>query len=250
MDRNDLIGGTQVAGGVYLGYKGIEHGLPRATGIRIEYHTTSKQNADLIKKSGNILDPAFGGKNGWSEKIGFSMFTKNSQNYVHITGLHANADLKKFFKSKKIPNFLVPMFRTYYRKFQNLMYRTVGNCPNIAEILKMSKDEKAKKRFSYIKNAITGRQTKRFCIPGIDSYFNKNFITDTDDIALKSAKPIKAYNNRFSAMAAGLKEFGFKGMKENKGRVAFGVSLIALGVYAGAKLIGKGLNNIKNDCRS
>ena len=56
MDRNDLIGGTQVAGGVYLGYKGVEHGLPRATGIRIEYHTTSKQNADLIKKSGNILN--------------------------------------------------------------------------------------------------------------------------------------------------------------------------------------------------
>lgn len=57
MDRNDVLGTAQVAGGTYLGYQGIKHGLPRALGLRTEYHTTSKANAELIRKAGNVLDP-------------------------------------------------------------------------------------------------------------------------------------------------------------------------------------------------
>ena len=90
--------------------------------------------------------------------------------------------------------------------------------------------------------------TKKFCIPGIDSYFNKNFIPDSDSsAALKSTKPLKAYNNRFSAMIAGLKEFGLKGIKENKGRVAFGLSIMALGAYSAINLIQKGIQRISEN---
>ena len=45
-------------------------------------------------------------------------------------------------------------------------------------------------------------------------------------------------------MLAGLKEFGLKGVRENKGRVAFGVGLLTIGTYFAAKLIKKGVNNI------
>lgn len=69
LDKNNLVGAAQLAGGTYLGYQGIKHGLPRALGLRIEYHTTSKSNADLIKKSENFLDPKFGGKNGYAQKV-------------------------------------------------------------------------------------------------------------------------------------------------------------------------------------
>ena len=34
MDKNDVIGTGQIAGGGYLAYKGVSHGLPRALGIR------------------------------------------------------------------------------------------------------------------------------------------------------------------------------------------------------------------------
>lgn len=51
MDRNDVLGTAQLAGGTYLGYQGVKHGLPRALGLRTEYHTTSKANAELIRKA-------------------------------------------------------------------------------------------------------------------------------------------------------------------------------------------------------
>lgn len=130
MDRHDVTGAAQIAGGSYLGYQGIKHGLPRAAGIRIEYHTTSKENAALIKKAGNILDPAFGGKNGWSQKIKSDSYMKNSEGFVHITGLHKDAKLP-FGKSLEQINekysFLKAPFRTIQRKMQNFMYKTVGN---------------------------------------------------------------------------------------------------------------------------
>ena len=245
MDRQDAIGTAQVAGGTYLGFQGIKHGLPRALGLRTEYHTTNKTNADLIKKAGNILDPAFGGKNGWAEKSGLNSYIKHSQNYIHITGLHKDNIGTKPLLGK----FTAPL-RMFYRKTQCLMYKTFGNI----DIKKFQKyflegDKKAfiKNMVKELKNSILHNRTKKFCISGTDSYFNTKFIPDADDIALKSAEKIKVYNNRFSSMIAGLKKFGLSGMKENKSRVAFGVGLLSLGTYSAVKLIQKGVNNI---CKS
>ena len=62
---------------------------------------------------------------------------------------------------------------------------------------------------------------------------------------MKTKQKVKVSNNRFTATIDALKEFGLKGIKENKGRVAFGVSLIALGTYFGCKLIKKGVNKFR-----
>lgn len=245
VEKSQAVGAAQIGAGAYLGYQGIKHGLPRAAGIRIEYHTTSKENADLIKKAGNILDPAFGGKNGWAEKVQSSSYVNNSKNYVHITGVHKDSDA---FKYLKVPESAKAPVKTIGRKLQTFMYKTVGNS-NFEDIKnslgKGSKKDVLKWFGGNIKKIMLNDKTKTFCIPGIDSYFNKEFITDVDDaFAMKSTKPIKAFNNRFSAMIDGLKTFGLKGIKENKGRVAFGVGLLSLGTYYGAKLISKGIKNI------
>lgn len=253
MDSNEALGYVQIAGGSYLGYYGINHGLPRAAGIRIEYHTTSKENAKSIKKQGNILDPSCGGKGGWSEKINSQHCVNNSKGFVHITGVHKDSYTPDRYITGKQNKYLRPVFRTFQRKSQNIMYKTVGNTDDFMKIrskifsLKGKKEirkEILKTTYEAAKKNILHNRTERFCIPGIDSYFDKNFIPDVDDIALKSDKPVKVYTNRFSAMIEGLKTFGLKGIKENKGRVAFGVGLLALGLYFGVKLIKKGINNI------
>lgn len=251
MDRKDVVGTAQIAGGSYLGYQGLKHGLPRAAGIRIEYHTTSKENAKAIKKAGSILDPNFGGKNGWAAKVKSNYYVNNSQGYVHITGMHKNQAMPLPKKLEKYKSFIITPFRTFMRKAQNLMYRTVGNTDfeELKTYLSSSNKTKSEKLKWASKKMVTGvlnNKTEKFCIPGIDSYFNSEFIPDTDDIALKSSKSLKAYKNRFSAMLAGLKKFGLKGVKENKGRVAFGVGLVALGLYAAGKLISKGIKNLSN----
>lgn len=255
MDKQNVVGYTQVASGTYVGYQGLKHGLPRTFGLRMEYHTTSKENASLIKKAGNILDPKFGGRNGWSAAVKSDSYIKKSKNYIHITGIHPNNKIKneivdsisvKFSKVNKkiISNILRPIIR----RTQNLMYRVVGNQPQkIVDIVDSSKPkvEKIKDFYKTLGKTLFKNNTKKFVIPGIDSYFAKEFIPDTDDIALKSSKPLKAYTNRFIAMVGGLKKFGLKGIKENKSRVGVGVAVTSLGLLGAYKLINKGLNNIK-----
>ena len=239
MGKSDVKGAGCIAAGGYVGYKGVEHGLPRVFGIRTEYHTTSKENAELIKKAGNILDPKFGGKNGWGKKVECEHFLRNSKNYVHITGIHEQE------KHLPVPKKFVDFIRAPHRKFSCIMYKFVGN--NDMESLVNTSPKEAPKKIlkTMFSNIFKPNQTKRFCIPGIDSYFNKEFIPDTDDIALKSSKPIKAFNNRLSAMFEGIKKFGLQGMKENKGRVAAGIGLTSLAAFLSYKLISCGVKNIK-----
>lgn len=243
MGNNNISSAAQIAGGTYLGYQALSHGLPRALGIRIEYHTTNANNAKLIKKAGNILDPAFGGKNGWGAKIAYDSFVENSKNYVHITGINDKTNLDMV--PKKLTGILKSPFKTFYRKFQCFMYKAVGNS-NSKELALSEKNQKNYFKWlgkSFFKGLYKNK-TKRFCIPGIDSYFNQNFINDTDDIALKSTKKLKVYGSRLSAMAAGLKQFGLKGIKENKGRAAVGITILSAGLYGGYKLIKSGINKL------
>ena len=248
MDKNDFYGGAQIAGGTYIGYQAVKHDLPRALGIRIEYHTTSKKNAELIKRSGNILDPSCGGKNGWAEKINSIHCTDNSKNYIHISGFHKDSKLFTYPRFKKF-ECLKPFIRTLARKTQTFMYQIVGNghFDKVKHVRRTSDSFFNKLKILLVEfiNVKLHNQTKTFSIPGIDSYFNREFISDIDDpVALKTTKPLKAYNNRFSAMIAGLKKFGLKGVMENKSRVLVGASIVSGGLYCGTKLINKGLKNI------
>lgn len=245
MDGNNAIGTVQIAGGAYLGYQGIKHGLPRMFGIRLENHTTSKENATLIKKCGNILDPNFGGaKGGWAEKSGNMLYASSSKGYVHITGAHPEGYYEKLAE-QKLPKFIRDFFTTLTRKTNNLTYRTMGTV-NAEEMAQLGRDIEARKWFAcQMGKNIFLHKTKKLYIPGIDSYFTKNFIPDKDScMALKSSKPVKVYSNRFTAMVEGLKEFGLKGIKENKGRVIFGITLVSLGIYGAIKLIKNGVNKI------
>lgn len=254
MEKSDVIGAAQITGGGYLAYQGLKHGVPRMYGIRIENHTTSKENAAKIKKNGNYLDPSHGGKGGWSEKIKSDSYVKNSKGYVHITGYHPDGKFEQLIEEKlakkKLPKFLNNIYATITRKANNLMYRMVGNVnpDDMREFLvggSKDKGEKIKWFKQQIKKNIFANKTTKFYIPGTDSYFTKNFTPDPDScMALKSTKPVKVYTNRFAATLAGLKEFGLKGMKENKGRVAAGFGLVYLTGYYGGKLIKKGIENI------
>ena len=209
--KSKIIGSAQTALGGYLGYKTLSQGLPRLLGIRIEYHTTSRGNAELIKKSGYFLDPRFGGKTGLSARSGLDKYISKSKNYVHITGIHKDS------KFSKVANFF---FGSIARGFQRYRYNPIGNLLN---------------------------RTKSFCIPGIDSYFNSNFVADSySNVAIKTPSKLRVYNNRISAMIAGLKEFGLKGMKENISRVAYGIIILSLGSYVTAKLIKKGIDNFSD----
>ena len=243
-----MIGTGQILAGGYLGYKSLEYGLPRALGIRIEYHTTSKENAELIKRAGNTLDPKFGGKNGFSKMVMNNEFINNSEKFIHITGMHADTPI-----AKKHP--VYAQFYGFIRRFtQNIMYKNTENRDlnkfrqYKKELETLAKYDSKKATRKYIFNKISETffgifkksNTKRFCIPGIDSYFNREFISDCDDVALKSSKPIKVYSNRFSAMFAGLRKFGLKGIKENKSRAAFGTAILALGISSAFYLISKG----------
>ncbi len=248
MDKGDFLGTAQVAGGTYIGYQGLKHGLPRALGVRIEYHTTSNRNAKLIKDTGNVLDPRLGGRNGWGQKITSNRCINNSRNYVHITGFHKDSKLFTYPRFKKLKVF-EPFVRTIGRKTQSFMYQIVGN-GNFDKVVRVRRSsdsffKKAKILLREFINVKLNNKTKCFCIPGIDSYFNKEFITDLDDpLALKSSKPLKVYNNRFSAMIGGFKKFGLKGIKENKCRALTGAGLLITSGIAGYKLINKGIKNI------
>ena len=153
MKQDTILGATEAGAGGYLAYKGLEHGLPRALGIRTEYHTTSKENASLIKKAGNWLDPKFGGKNGWAAKIESDVYVQNSKNYVHITGIHKDC----WHLPDKIKK--LPFIREAYRRMQLIMYKTVGNLKNPKELFDASKKEIF---WRVTKNVLFGNKTKVF----------------------------------------------------------------------------------------
>ena len=65
-------------------------------------------------------------------------------------------------------------------------------------------------------------------------------------MALKTTKKLKVNTTRIGAMFSGLKKFGLKGMKENKGRVAVSIAIISMASFAAYKLCQRGINNIKS----
>lgn len=84
--------------------------MHRLVGLRGETHTTSKDNAKLIKKSGNILDPNKGGT-GASKTI--PRYKDSSSGYSHITGYNDKTKIPG--ASKKAIRFTQPIMK----KFKN-----------------------------------------------------------------------------------------------------------------------------------
>ena len=256
--KDKALGVASIVAGGYLGEKAVTSGLRRALGVRIETHTTNSKAAKDIIKAGKQLDPNYGGA-GCARVMG--IFSENSKKYVHITGLHKNwkdalsnnklIDAQLMSESgnkmaKFIDSPLGGFFRAPLRKVQQFTYRLfslfdIKNQDESLQTLENGIQTKDK-----IFKALIGKGTKTFYIGGSDEYFNKNFIPDTDDFALKSEKAVKVATTKLGATFDALKRDGLSGVKQNKGRVAAGIAIcVALG-YASYKLIKNGIEKIKH----
>lgn len=85
---------------------------------------------------------------------------------------------------------------------------------------------------------------KLFFVGGTDNFFNTNFIPDSNEIALKTDKPLKVCRTKLGATFSALKRDGLSGMLQNKYRVGAGI-LIALCLgYLSYKCINYGLKKL------
>lgn len=214
-------------GSILVGHNAIKSGLPRLAGVRLESHSTSKKNARSILQNGGWLDPTKGGTGASSRAPGFDTqeaYKKASRGFVHITGVHKD----NIIKLKSTPTHST--VAVLARRVQRPMYRLFGS---------------GKPTAGGIVPSILGIRGKTLYTGGTDKFFNQNFIPDTDDLALKSSKPIKVYGGRFKATAATIKKEGLVNlMKANKGRVAAGAALTAGGLGAAGYLAKKALENV------
>lgn len=202
----------------FLGQQTLKSGLPRLLGVRLESHSTSRKNAKEIFKKGGYLDPNYGGT-GASKAVNAGDYLENSKNYVHITGRHVNENYAKRDTLKDL----------IHRKRQRALYRGVTG-ENIA-----TKD--VGKMASNMLKGLTGIKGKTLYVGGSDDYFNKNFIPDPDDIALKSSKKLRVHGNRATATLEALKREGngnrLKGIvklvKANPKRALAGAAILSVG---------------------
>ncbi|MBQ8635977.1 hypothetical protein IJ425_07490 [bacterium] len=213
-----------------IGYKGITSGIRRALGVRIEEHTTSGKNAKQIIKNGCILDPQFGGTGAAATKGAKSI--NKSKGFIHITGFHK--DGKSIYEPRVLGGNPYPNKQGFVtweqRKTQKLVYK----CASVEPTTPL----KAIKEIS---------KTKTFYIGGTDDYFNKNFIPDTDDIALKTTEKLKVHKTKIGASIDALKREGLSGIKQNKNRVIVGILIATSCFLIAYNLIKKGINNLQNN---
>lgn len=205
--ENENINYSKIVLGGYIGYKGIISGLSRMLGVRIEEHTTNALSAKKIIQSNCVLDPKFGGT-GCAK--GIKSFVKKSDEFVHITGVH-----KDFANTYKFANMVgdAPkneILQAINRKQQRLTYK-ISSIP-----------EECKSIPSKIKAFLT---SKTFYIGGSDEYFNKNFVPDVDDLALKTKDKIKVSKTKIGAIISALKKQGLSGIKNNPKRAIIGAGI-------------------------
>lgn len=272
---------SYAAGAVLLSKAAVESGIPRALGIRVESHSTSKEAAKSILENGGNLDPNYGGKG--AAKVS-KQFQENSANYVHITGVHpkfkthdavfvetdkgvkfhewvkrdpgndipsyikkyettidlGSLGVKKSVRQKVKSNAVLndPVSSVVQRKFQRGVYsglhsvdQTNGLNPGV-----MAKALAA---------GMTGKG-KVLYVGGSDKFFSENFIPDSDDVALKSDKPVKVYRNKLEATIGAVKKEGLSGMKQDPSRVASGGAILTIGATFAALMAAKAVNTGKH----
>lgn len=224
-----LKSGLNILAGLYFLEKGITSGLTRLLGVRLEEHTTSGKNAKKIIENGCILNPEFGGT-GCSKNA--KQFGQNSKNYVHITGVHE--DYKKVYKFSSVVGDLPQKeFMQAEKKLEQKFVYKMASIP-----------DDCKGILSKIKAFFN---SKTFYIGGTDEYFNKNFIPDTDEIALKTTECLKVSKTKIGATIRALKEQGLSGIKQNPNRIVTGI-LFTVGCFALAyKFIKNGFAINKNE---
>jgi len=229
-------------GGIYLGQQTIRSGLPRALGVRLESHSTSKKNAREILKNGGFLDPNKGGtgegKILQDIDIGDS-WANRSKNRVFLTGIHKDR-LPEFRKeSGRLPEILHPLMR----KLQRANYRGIYS----EKVIKNASGVTPKTFFS----GVTGLGGRSLYVGGSDKYFNSNFRPDLDDpISLVTDKKTKVFGNRASATVDAIKREGLGNLiKDNPKRVLSGLGILGAGGYGTYKLLSRKTRSDKGKSR-
>lgn len=187
---------------------------------------------------------------------------QSNKNFVHITGLNDKTmesfigELKNMANKKPVKHFSNPIkvllknaASNMYRKLQKYAYRFYSQ-PEALEVQNKMRKQDSNASFGTVVsnciNILTGHKSKTFYVPGNEEFFNKNFMADIDDFALKTNKPLKVCKTKLGAMFKGLKEFGLTGIPQNKTRAITGIAIFASLSTVSLNLIKSGIKNIKN----
>ena len=249
--------------GTALGIQTIRHGFPRALGVRLESHGTSRQKAKQILKDG-YLDPS---KSGASALAGLDtdldnnkQLFKESKGKVFITGRHPD---RKIDVSPISERYLGGVLRRAYRGSTPLTpeewklvveSNTLKNKdPNaFAENFLKGKYRDVQKKIDIgnlpLINHIRGRS---LYVGGSDNYFKNNFKPDPDVLlAMMSDKKIKMSGNRLGATLEAIKREGLGNLvKSNTKRVATGLGILGTGGYGAYKLLSRKTRSDKGKTR-
>lgn len=172
-DPNNYVkAGLYGTGTALLGQQTIRSGIPRALGVRLESHSTSRKNAKSILKNGGYLDPNRGGtgvtkdlvgsankvnlqfKDGKLTKSKNQDFINRAKNNTYITGRSPgyNGNGNNVGNvSKSIYN--NPVGEQIYKKFQRVFYRGQSELPfNQKELDTKLNDWKTKSNYDAIRS--------------------------------------------------------------------------------------------------
>jgi hypothetical protein len=221
-DKSNKVKGTaQLVAGGLVGQQAVRSGVPRALGVRLESHSTSRKNAREILKNGGILDPNKSGTGAIralenNQGLGDVTDINKAKGKVYITGLHKDAK-DRVIKSSNIftpsttlkadeGNALLNVIarknqRNAYRASSGINWDKVNSAGEKAYNEIMDKNTKAKLGKKFVKERAESarllaggqeriKQTlkntvlptgKSLYVGGSDEYFNKNFLPDFDD---------------------------------------------------------------------
>lgn len=208
----------KTVGGLYLGQQTIRSGLPRALGVRLESHSTSKKRAREILKNGGFLEPSRGGT-GASKMA--DNWVENSKGRVYITGKNSKGVPSQVGLPKFLDN---PFFDRFQASVQRKAYRANAGTENL--------------NLGNFLGGATGTRGRTLYLGGSDKYFNSNFQPAPDDYALITNQKVKVFGNRASATVDAIKREGLVNLiKDNPKRVLSGLGILGVGGYSTYKLL-------------
>jgi len=249
--------------GTALGIQTIRHGLPRALGVRLESHSTSRQKAKGILKDG-YLDPSKSGTSAiqaLSSDLHPAVATKlkNSKGHVFITGQHPTVtDLNPLQERLKGGS-----LRRSYRGdsiFTPDQWKRMGE-KNFLEVVNPDKfaenflEGKYKDLYS---NSVVGRlpiinhiRGRSLYVGGSTNYFKNNFKPDPDlPFAMMTNQKLKVSGNRLGATIDAIKREGLPSLiKSSPSRVLTGLSALGIGGVTSAKLLSRKTRSDKGKTR-
>ena len=249
------------AGAGLLGYHTVRSGVPRSLGVRLESHSTTNESARKILSNGGILTPnAAAGATQLvsSVKSADQGIAERTIGRVYVTGLHPDSTPILTPKQKLkygTPPIYDPAFKNVIaRKFQQKFYKAMpyvdrSKIDDIADPVQQKKVFRRQQLKEIVKTIAMPWRGRSLYVGGSDKYFRDNFAADLDDLyAQHSGNKIRVSGNRLAATSAAIKREGLLNlMGANKGRVAAGLGIIAVGGTGTAILAKRAIDKYNSD---